>query len=333
MLEHRTEIAIVGAGPSGLAAGEKLKAAGHDVLLLERGKLAEHVSRFPTFMRFFSTPDLLELAGYPLIVTGEKPTREEYLNYLRRFVRETGLKLRLGYEVEGIDGEAGAFVLRGRDRRGQRFVLEAGQVVLATGGFAHPHLLGVPGETLPKVSHYYRELHDYFGARVLIVGGRNSAAAAALELWRGGVDVSICHRGAEFGSLKYWIGPDLENRVRNGEIPAFMETQVVEILPDRVRMRHRSGEPIEIGNDYVLALTGYGPDPAVLRQFGVEVDPENGKPVHNPRTLESNRPGLYMVGEMLSGDVSGVIFIENSRTHGDLIAAHLAEGRTGGEKK
>jgi thioredoxin reductase (NADPH) len=327
MRRTKTEIAVIGAGPSGLAAAQTLQRAGFGVAVLEKGKLAEHVSRFPTFMRFFSTADLLELAGYPLIITEEKPTREEYLNYLRRFVRETGLEVRLGHTVQAIDGEIGAFTVRGVARTEEPFEVTAERVVLATGAYATPRRLGVPGENLAKVGHYYTEAHDFFGAKVLVVGGRNSAVSTALELWRAGIEVSICHRRPEFGPVKYWLGPDIENRVKNGEIPVYMPAEVTEILPGAVRLRRENGGEIEIENDYVLALTGYGPDPAFLRRFGVEVDPETGRPEHDAKTLESKRPGLYMVGEMLSGNISGVIFIENSRIHGEAIAAHLRETR------
>lgn len=330
MSSMRSEIAVIGGGPSGLAAAEVLQRSGFDVIVLEKGRLADHVSRFPTFMRFFSTGDLLELSGFPLIITQEKPTREEYLNYLRRFVRETGLDVRLGYRVKAIEGGMGEFRIQGDDRRGDGFELRAERVVLATGAYADPQLLGVPGEDLPKVSHYFTEVHDYSGAKVLVVGGKNSAVSTALELWRGGVDVTICHRRAEFGPVKYWLGPDIENRVRNGEIRAFMSAHVKEILPASVRIERESGETIEIENDFVLALTGYVPDARWLRSLGIHVDAATGRPEHDPKTLESNRPGMYMVGEMLSGKISGVIFIENSRTHGDLVAAHLKRTRAEG---
>lgn len=326
MRQEQNDIVIVGGGPAGLATASTLGLAGHSVLVLEQGPIAAHILKFPTFMNFFSTPDLLELGGFPLITTHEKPSRREYLNYLRRFVVEKRLDVRTGRRVDRLEGERGNFRLLGEDRDGEGFEVNAKVVILATGAFATPHLLGVPGEDLPKVSHYYTELHPYFGSKVLIVGGRNSAAETALELWRGGVEVSICHRGEEFGSLKYWIGPDIDNRVANGEIKAYRPARVLEIRPKSVVLQVEGAAPEEIENDFVLALTGHGPDPEFLSKFGVASNPETGRPRFDPDTLESERPGLYMIGVMLQGDISGEIFIENSRTHGDRIRDHLANG-------
>ncbi len=329
MQEAASEIVVVGAGPAGLATAHELQAAGLKTLILERGCLAEHITRFPVYLTFFSTADLLELAGFPLIIAGEKPTRREYLTYLRRFVREMKLEVRTGWEVTELEGEVGRFLVRGRTRVGEPFEVGAERVVLATGAFATPQRLEVPGEDLPKVSHYYHEAHPYFGSKVLVVGGRNSAAEAALELWRAGVEVSLCHRGAQLGSLKYWLGPDIENRIKNGEVVAYMPARVAEIRPASVRIDWEGHGPIEIANDFVLALTGYRPDPAFLARMGIGYDPATGRPRHDDATLESDRAGVYLAGVMLAGNVSSEIFIENSRTHGRQILAHLRNGGSG----
>ncbi len=326
METFKTEIAIVGGGPAGLATANTLQEAGWSALVLERGAVAEHIVQFPTYLTFFSTANLVELGGFPLTIASEKPTRQEYLGYLRRFVHEKKINVKTGHEVLSLSGRDGAFKLAGRNRHGEEFVVQSKKVVLATGAFATPQMLNIPGENLPKVSHYFREVHPYFGSKVLVIGGRNSAVEAALELWRAGVEVSICHRHAKFGSLKYWIEPDIENRIKNGEIHVYRPTRVIEIRPHSVVLQRKGRSPEEIPNDYVLALTGHRPDPELLGRFGVRSDPKTCRPIHNPATLESERLGLYIVGVMLAGNVSSEIFIENSRTHGQKILAHLNNG-------
>lgn len=322
MNEIQTQIAIIGGGPAGLAAAHTLQEAGLSVVVLEKGSVAEHVAQGPTYMTYFSTPDLLELAGFPLIVTREKPTRQEYLFYLRRFVQEKKLDVRTGHEVATIEGEEGAFRVLGSDRHGDPFCVRAEWVVLATGAFASPQRLGVPGEDLSKVTHQYKEVHSYFGSKVLVVGGKNGAVETALELWRAGIEVSLCYRRAEFTGLKYWLGPDIENRIRKGEIKAWMPADVIEIRPRSVLLSYAGGR-VEIENDFVVALTGYRPDPEFLGRMGVSTDAATGRPNHDPATLESERRGVFMAGVMLAGNVSGEIFIENSRTHGETILAAL----------
>lgn len=329
MQRIQTRIAIIGGGPAGLATANTLQSAGHATIVFDKGSIANHVSQYPTHMNFFSTPDLLELGGLPLIVTREKPTLGEYLNYLRRFVKETRLDVRTGHEITGMTGEIGDFELQGVDRTGEAFEVRAERVVLATGGYATPRMLDVPGEDLPKVSHYFSEVHPYFGSKVLIVGGKNSAIETALELWRAGVDVAMCHRGSEFkGHVKYWLLPDIENRIKNGEIPIYRPARVVEIRPKSVVLEKEGEAPIEIENDFVLALTGYIPDPDFLVRFGVRCDPKTCVPAFDSETLQTERPGVFMVGVMLAGNASGAIFIENSRTHGEQILKHL-EKRSG----
>ncbi|MBI3735731.1 YpdA family putative bacillithiol disulfide reductase [Candidatus Sumerlaeota bacterium] len=322
----KTEIVIIGGGPAGLATANTLQAAGHAVMILEKGAIAEHVSRYPTYMNFFSTSDLLELGGFPLTIARDKPTRQEYLTYLRRFAHDKKLDIHTGHEVVSLEGERGKFILTGKDRWGEAFQVKCERAVLATGAFATPQMINIPGEELPKVSHYFKEVHPYYGYKVIVIGGKNSAVETALELWRAGVEVSICHRHATFNQVKYWLGPDIENRIKNAEIRVYRPARVIEIKPRSVILKREGRKAEEIENDFVLALTGYRPDPHLLGRFGIRVNPETGRPYHDRETLESERPGLYIVGVMLAGNVSSEIFIENSRTHGEQILAHLKNG-------
>lgn len=333
-LHYQTQIAIVGAGPSGLAAADTLQRAGFRVILFDKGVIAEPMLDYPTYMTWFSTADLLELGGMPLTVGGDKPTRKEYLAYLRRFVSERRLDVRVGHEARSLAGSDGAFILRGVTRLGEPWECAAAKVVFAAGAFGTPRALGVPGENLPHVSHYYKEPHAHYGSKVLVVGGRNSAVEAALELWRAGVEVSVCHRAERFRSLKYWLEPDIENRIGAGRIKAYRPARVLEIRPRSVVLQigddDSASRPIEIEADQVLALTGHIPDPALLARFGVAPPAGAEGPAYDPESLESSRPGLYIVGVALAGNVGGEIFIENSRTHGDRVLAHLRRaGLTG----
>lgn len=319
----QTQVLIVGGGPAGLATACTLQRAGYDCLVLERGTFAEGVAKFPYYMRFFSTSPLVELCGFALTITDEKPTREQYLRYLHRFVSEMKLDVKTRHTLEAIDGDDGAFCARGQTEAGKTFEVQCEKVVLATGAYDHPNPLDVPGEELPKVSHYYTEINDYIGQKVLIVGGRHSASETALELYRAGIDVTICHRQETFSKLKYWIGPDLENRIKEGSIKAHMSSVVTEIKPESVTLRNAAGESIEIENDRVLALTGYHPNPDFLEPLGVRTRPDRRQPIFDPQTFESTRAGIYLVGVMLAGNISGAIFIENSRHHGEVVRKHL----------
>lgn len=323
MLVYESRIVVVGGGPAGLATAHALTREGWEVLVLERGAFAAGVARFPYYMRFFSTAELVELGGFLLTITDEKPTRQQYLRYLERFAAWAGLTVKTHHAVAAVEGSDGAFRVSGQTRLGEPFEARAQKIVLATGAYDHPNLLGVPGEDLPHVSHYYTELNDYIGERVLIVGGRHSASETALELARGGVDVTLCYRRPEFIGLKYWIRPDLENRIKEGKIKALMPAEVVEIQPRQVIVKPHGEPPRPVAADAVLALTGYRPDPRFLRQMGLPTDPDTGCPVFNPTTLESPRPGVYLAGVLLAGSISGAIFIENSRAHGPLIAEAL----------
>lgn len=324
-LHYVTQILLVGGGPTGLSTAHTLKQAGYEVLVLERGVFAAGVAKFPIYMRFFSTTDLVELCGFPLAIPDEKPTRQQYLRYLHRFAGAGDLKIKTQHQVTDLAGRDGMFTVKGRTDLGEPFEVRAEKVVLATGAYDHPNRLNVPGEELAKVTHYYTEVNDYVGRKVLIVGGRHSASETALELARAGVDVSICHRRESFTGLKYWVGPDLENRIREDRIKPFMPATVLEIRPRSVVLQRTGQCPEEIENDAVLALTGYHPDPLFLSRMGVETDPVTRCPIFNPQSFESTTPGIYLVGVMLAGNISGAIFIENSRTHGQQVLAHLRQ--------
>lgn len=323
MLSYTTRILIIGGGPAGLATACTLQRAGYPTLILERGTFAAGVAKFPIYMRFFSTTDLVELCGFPLTIPDEKPTRQQYLRYLHRFVEAEGLAVHTRHEVTGLAGADGDFLATGKTSLGEPFEARAEKVILATGAYDHPNRLAVPGEELAKVTHYYTEINDYIGRKVLIVGGRSSASETALELARAGIDVSLCHRRARFEGLKYWIAPDLENRIKEGRIKVYMPATVLEIRPRSVLLRCEGQRPEEIENDAVLALVGYHPDPAFLGRMGIQTDPATRCPVFNPETFESTRPGLYLAGVMLAGNISGAIFIENSRHHGQRVLKDL----------
>lgn len=329
------DVIVVGAGPSGLATGIALKQLGLDYLVLEKGTLVESIRRFPVNMVFFTTPELMEIGGLPLTTPHDKPTRLEALQYYRKVVDAVQLQVTLHEEVLTIERgeEAGEpmFLLETRSNRGTGRVRTARIVVLAMGYYDAPNYLNVPGEDLPHVRHYYDEAHPYYRQRVVIVGGKNSAAETALELFRHGAHVTVVHRGATLGdSVKYWVRPDIENRIREESIAARFSTRVTEIRPtDVVVMRTDAGAGAghveTLPADAVLLLTGYHADTEFLRRAGVEINVDTEEPRHNPETFESNVPNLFIAGGQLAGKRTGTFFIENGRFHGERIARVIAE--------
>jgi thioredoxin reductase (NADPH) len=316
------DLVIVGAGPSGLATAIAAHKAGLDYLVLEKGVLVDAIHRFPRQMTFFTTPDLLEIGGLPFVTPYEKPTQGEALRYYRRVAETYDLRLALGREVTRIRPSKAGFEVQVR-ASGDDAVIRAANVVVATGYYDHPNRLGIPGEDLPHVSHYWTEAHAYWRREVVVVGGKNSAAIAALELYRAGARVTLVHRRERLSdSIKYWIKPDIENRIRDGAIAARFETHLLKIEPGRASLRGPSGDEA-IPADAVFLLTGYHPDVSLLEDAGVRVDPVTLKPAVDLQSLETSVPGLFVAGATVSGRETGRIFIENGRFHGEAIVARI----------
>jgi thioredoxin reductase (NADPH) len=321
------DLLIVGAGPSGLATAIAAKQHGLDYVIVEKGVLVNSIFNFPPLMVFFTTPELLEIGGLPLVTPYDKPTRLEALRYYRRVVDIFGLQISFHEQVQQIDRESdGTFTVTTKSRGGTR-VRQARAVVLAIGYYDLPNYLGVPGENLPHVFHYYSEAHQYYRQRVVVVGGKNSAAEASLELFRAGVHVTLVHRRAALGdSIKYWVRPDIDNRIKEGSIAARFEARVVEIRPTEVVIEHH-GTQESLPAEAVFLLTGYHADAELMRRAGIECDPETLSPTLNPETFESNVPNLFIAGGAVAGRNTGNIFIENGRFHGERIIKILADRR------
>jgi thioredoxin reductase (NADPH) len=319
------DVIIVGGGPSGLATAIALKQHQIDYVVLEKGTLVDAIRRFPVNMVFFTTPELMEIGGIPFTTPYDKPTRPEALQYYRKVTDAYQLQVLLHEEVLGIALEGELFAVETRAERGVRRVRHARVVVLAMGYYDRPNLLGVAGEDLPHVRHYYDEAHLYYRRRVAIIGGKNSAVEAALELYRTGAQVTLVHRGAGIGeSVKYWVKPDIENRIKEGSIAARFNTRVIEIRPTELAVES-GGEQSTIAADDVLLLTGYQADHGFLRRAGVGVNPETNIPKHDPQTFETNVPNLFIAGGQLAGKRTGTVFIENGRFHGARVAEVISQ--------
>jgi thioredoxin reductase (NADPH) len=321
------DVICIGAGPTGLATAIEAKRAGMRALVIDKGCLCNSIFHYPVNMVFFTTPELLEIGDLPLVSPNEKPTRVEALKYYRKAAEHYELDLRLFEMVLRVEGSDGDFTVLTKAENGVSGKYESRKIVVATGYYDLPNKLNVPGEDLPHISHYYTEPHAFWKESVVVVGGKNSAADAALDLYRNGANVTLVHRDAHLGqTIKYWVKPDIENRIKAGQIQALFETQVKEITPQEVIVSNAAGER-RLPAKQVFALTGYHPDFSFIRSLGVHLDPVTCKPSLDPHTLESNVPGIHLAGVVIGGRHTGEIFIENGRFHGKQIIQALASQR------
>jgi thioredoxin reductase (NADPH) len=332
-MANDADVVIVGGGPCGLAAAVSAQRAGLRSLVIESGVVVSTIAAYPTYVRFFSTAEKLSIGGLPFVIATEKPTRRDALAYYRAVVTYFGIPLRQRERVTAIHGRSGDFTVVSRTAAGEESKTRAGAVVVATGYFGSPNRIGVPGEDLPHVTHVYREGHEAFLQDAVVVGGGNSAAEAALDLWRSGARVTLIHFGPTFDKkIKPWVLPDFTNRVKEGQIAVKWESRVKAIEPrDVVIIRGRHEERVKA--DRVYIMTGFAPSVDLLRETGVPIDPKTGVPNHDPDTLETPIAGLFVAGVVVAGYDANKIFIENGRYHGDRIVARLMGQRAPVEPK
>jgi bacillithiol disulfide reductase len=317
---QRYDVVVVGAGPTGLACGIELKLRGVNTVMIDKGCVVNSLYNYPTHMVFFTTPELLEIGNIPMTSLNEKPGRTEALKYYRRVAEHYQLNIHQYERVVRITGDDGEYHVET-----SKTEYLARKIVLATGYYDLPNMLNVPGEDMDKVIHYYKEPHPFYDHDVIVVGAKNSAAIAALELYWTGARVTMVHRGKWISDrVKYWIKPNIENRIKNGEIQAYFESTIAEIHPKSVILDTPEGQ-VTIKNDFVFALVGYHPDLEFLASLGIRLEPVSQRPRTNPDTLESDRPGIYLAGVIVAGMHTNEIFIENGRFHGKKIAEAIAE--------
>ena len=314
----RFDVLVVGAGPPGLACAIEAERRGLRAVLVDKGCLCNSLFHYPSNMTFFTTPELLEIGDMPFSSPNQKPTRNEALEYYRKVTDHYELDVRQYQTVLRVAGSDGAFDVLVADRFGREHTYCTRKVIVAPGYYDLPNYLGIPGESLAKVMHYYHDPHPYYDTDVAVIGGKNSAAIAALDLWRHGARVTLVHRGPKMHHhVKYWILPDIENRIKAGEVEAYFDSSVTAIREDSVERK-------TLRNDFVFALTGYHPDFEFLTALGVRMQGEDRCPACDPASLESNVPGIYLAGVIVAGERTNEIFIENGRFHGRQIASDIA---------
>jgi thioredoxin reductase (NADPH) len=314
------DVVIVGAGPSGLAAAIEAKKCKLNSIVLDKGGITNSILNFPIQMIFFTTPELLEIGGVPLVSEREKPTRNEALKYYRKVVGMYGLKVHQYEEVLRIE-QRDPHLFRVHT---EQAAYDARNVTISIGYYDNPNFMGVPGEDLPHVSHYFTEAHPFYDRDVVVIGGKNSAAEAALDLFRGGARVSLVHRGPTMGeTVKYWVRPDIENRFKKNEITPYFNAKVLEITKEHVRIAH-NGTSGEIRAQQIFALTGYHCSTKFFDQLGVRYDRDTLRAEYNPETFETNVAGIYLAGSVTGGRLNGEVFIENGRFHGETVMKAIA---------
>jgi thioredoxin reductase (NADPH) len=319
------DVVVVGAGPAGLASAIAASRSGLSCTIVEQGSIADAIRRFPINMTWFSTPELLEIGGVPFVISTVRPTRVDTLNYYMRVARQFNLHILTRERVTDIRRNTGLgfSVMTAGGKQ-----IDGTSVVIATGYYDHPVRLGVPGEDLSHVFHYYDEPFRYAGKRVVVVGGRNSAVETALDLYRHGAQVTMIHRGPSLSTgVKYWIQPDCENRIKAGEIEALFNATVRRIGPESVVVQGAGGEGT-VPADFVFVLIGYGPDSELLRRSGVLLDAETLAPVPGPRPFATNIPGMFVAGSVVAGKNTNTIFVENGRLHGEAIIRTILADRS-----
>ena len=326
-MNNTFDIAVVGAGPCGLAVGVAAQKENVSCVLLDKANVVSAISRYPTHMTFFSTAEKLELGGVPFIAQTDKPNRREALRYYQRIVKTFDLAVRQYEKVERIEHESG-FQLHTRRKDGTRHSYNARHVVIATGYLDTPVLMNIPGEELPHVKHYYQEGHPYFDMDCIVIGAGNSAVDVALDLFRWGARPTLVHFLDQLDpGVKPWILPDIMNRIKSGEIQARWRSRVVEVTPASVIIQSEdTGERTELHADFVFAMTGFRPDPSLLQSLGADVDAQTGIPKHDPATMQTNVPGVFIAGVIAAGLNANKIFIENGREHGPKIVRTVKGG-------
>ncbi|MGM9922065.1 MAG: YpdA family putative bacillithiol disulfide reductase [Bhargavaea sp.] len=310
------EAIIIGGGPCGIAAAIALQDEGIRPLIIEKGNIVNAIYNYPTHQTFFSSSEKLSVGDIPFITERLKPKRNEALVYYREVVRIKQLRVNRFERVESVEKEDGGFIIKTDKGR-----YRAPVAIVATGYYDNPNYLGIPGENLPKVFHYFKEAHPFFDTDVLVIGGKNSAVDAAIELNKAGARVTVSYRGTEYSpSVKPWVLPEFDALVRNGSVDMLFETIPVRITEESVELVDRDGRISSVPNDFVFSMTGYHPDHTFLRNMGIGVDGETGRPQYDPETMETSVPGLFIAGVIAAGNNANEIFIENGRFHGGLIA-------------